>query len=183
MTTDLLLTAFVAAMAYVLIPGPATLAVLHLSATRGRRASLKFLTAHLVGDLLWSVLALLAIVGVTRLGPDLFGLLGIACGCYLIWLGAKALFANAETRVPMVVDPVRTGLIFGMTNPKAYPFALAMFTVVLGHRGGELAMLDLPLLFAAILFGFIVADLLVVAWTGLGVVSTVFHRLRARSAP
>ena len=44
------MTTFVAAMLYVLIPGPATLAALSLSATDGRAACIRFLGCHLVGD-------------------------------------------------------------------------------------------------------------------------------------
>jgi threonine/homoserine/homoserine lactone efflux protein len=176
MSSDLLITAFLAAMAYVLIPGPATLAALHLSATRGRFASACFLGAHLIGDLAWSVFALLAIVGVTQLGADLFRLLGLACGIYLIWLGIQALRTTEQTATPIVADPLRTGFVFGLTNPKAYPFALAMFTTVLGTPGATVTLEGLPALFMAIVAGFIVADAIVVGWTGLAPVGRVFRR-------
>jgi threonine/homoserine/homoserine lactone efflux protein len=176
MASSILITGFLAAMAYVLIPGPATLVALHYSATRGRIASAQFLAAHLLGDIFWSVLALLAIVGVTSFGPDLFDLLGIACGIYLVWLGMKAVTSRGSTATPIVASPVRTGLVFGFTNPKAYPFALAMFTAVFGGTGAAVTLADTPVLFGVILAGFVTADLAVVAWTGLHVVTRLFLR-------
>lgn len=115
---DTFAAAMLAGMIYVLVPGPATLATLSLSATRGRGAACRFLAAHLVGDLCWSVLALLALAGVSRLGPGLFDLLGLACGGWLIWLGWRALTAPpGGADAPLVRDPVRAGLVFGLSNP------------------------------------------------------------------
>jgi threonine/homoserine/homoserine lactone efflux protein len=160
MTTELLFSLIAGGMLYVLVPGPATLAALNYSAALGRFATAKFLAAHLLGDLFWSILAILAIIGVSRLGPGLFDVLGVVCGLYLIWLGAKALRAKESGSVAIGGDPVRVGLIFGVTNPKAYPFALAMFTALI----------------AAVFVGFVLADLIVVAWTGLAPIRRAFAR-------
>jgi len=167
MTTELFCYLIAGGMLYVLVPGPATLAALNYSATLGRCACAKFLAAHLVGDLVWSVLAILAIVGVSRLGPGLFDALGVACGLYLIWLGAKVLRGNGAGAIATVGDPVRVGVIFGLTNPKAYPFALAMFTALIGRFGDWIANVSLLSILGAVCLGFVIADLLVVAWTGL----------------
>jgi threonine/homoserine/homoserine lactone efflux protein len=165
MPIELAVATIAAGMAYVLVPGPATLAALSISASKGRAACAKFLCAHLVGDVIWTMLAFLAIVGVSQLGPELFDALGVACGVYLVWLGIKAFRAQTAGTTPVVADPVRTGLIFGLTNPKAYPFALAMFTAA-----------DAPSLVAMALVGFMAADVLVVAWTGLRPVRRLFER-------
>jgi threonine/homoserine/homoserine lactone efflux protein len=94
MSIELALVTIVAGIAYVLVPGPATLAALSISASQGRMACAKFLYAHLLGDVIWSVLAFLAIAGISRLGPELFDAVGIACGVYLLWLGVKSLRAR-----------------------------------------------------------------------------------------
>jgi threonine/homoserine/homoserine lactone efflux protein len=179
MSAELFLAALAAGMLYVLVPGPATLAVLALSASRGRRQAAIFLFAHLVGDVFWSLLALAAIVGLSSLGPSVFELLGLCCGCYLIWLGFKALTTKASEGSPMVGDPLRAGLLFGLTNPKAYPFAIAMFTALLGATAGPLDWSVLPVLLAGCILGFIIADVLVILWTGAPPVRRLFqaHRL------
>jgi threonine/homoserine/homoserine lactone efflux protein len=176
MTTELFLYLMAGGMLYVLVPGPATLAALNYSATLGRFACAKFLAAHLVGDLVWSVFAILAIVGVSRLGPGLFDALGVACGLYLIWLGAKILRGDGAGSISTVGDPVRVGFIFGLTNPKAYPFALAMFTALIGRFGDSIANASLPGVLGAVFLGFVLADVLVVAWTGLQPIRRLFGR-------
>ena len=176
MTTELFFSLIAGGMLYVLVPGPATLAALNYSATLGRFACAKFLAAHLVGDLVWSAFAILAIIGVSRLGPELFDALGVACGLYLIWLGAKALRAKDAGSVSIGGDPVRVGLIFGLTNPKAYPFALAMFTALIGRFGDAVAAAPLPAVLAAVFLGFVLADLMVVGWTGLQPIRRLFAR-------
>jgi threonine/homoserine/homoserine lactone efflux protein len=66
-------------------------------------------------------------------------------------------------------------LIFGLTNPKAYPFALAMFTALVGRFGTSITVADAPSLVAMALVGFVAADVLVVAWTGLRPIRRLFE--------
>jgi threonine/homoserine/homoserine lactone efflux protein len=176
MTTELLFSLIAGGMLYVLVPGPATLAALNYSATLGRFATAKFLAAHLLGDLVWSILAILAIIGVSRLGPGLFDALGVVCGLYLVWLGFNVLRAKEAGSMSLAGNPIRVGLIFGLTNPKAYPFALAMFTALIGRFGDTVAAASLPGVLAAVFVGFVLADLIVVAWTGLAPIRRAFAR-------
>ncbi|MGA0541401.1 LysE family translocator [Neotabrizicola sp. VNH66] len=176
MGIETLAAAVLAGMIYVLVPGPATLATLSLSATRGRGAALRFLAAHLAGDVTWAALALMALAGVSRLSPGLFDALGLACGAYLVWLGVKALRSTAGQAAPVVADPVRAGLAFGLTNPKAYPFALAMLTALLGRDAAALTLPGALSLLGACTAGFILADLIVVFWTGLAPVRRLYRR-------
>src|SRR5215510_5011052 len=96
MTQSLIVGAFLAALFYVLIPGPAFLALLGIGAGQGRRAGALFMCGHLVGDILWSALALLAIVGARTIGTFVFDVLGLVCGLYLAWIGWGAF--NAEPK-------------------------------------------------------------------------------------
>ena len=80
----------------------------------------------------WGALAVAAIVGADRLGPTLFELLGLGCGLYLIYLGARAVTTRKDAP-PQAIGanrPLATGMAFGLTNPKAYPVALAMFSAI-----------------------------------------------------
>ena len=63
MPLSLLLSAFVAAFLYVVIPGPAFIALLGIGAGQGRGAGARFIVGHLAGDTLWTSLALIALVG------------------------------------------------------------------------------------------------------------------------
>lgn len=182
MTQSLIVGAFLAALFYVLIPGPAFLALLGIGAGQGRKAGAFFMSGHLVGDLIWSSLALAAIVGAKTLGTFVFDLLGLLCGFYLAWIGWSAVTAKprADGKTLLNVDrPFRRGLIFGVTNPKGYPVALATFTALVAGSAGALTFNALPLLVTVSLAGFITADIILIGIIGAGVVRR-FYRAHER---
>jgi threonine/homoserine/homoserine lactone efflux protein len=163
---------------YTITPGPAFLALFTLGAAKGRVAGGWFMIGHLVGDVVWSGLALAAIVGVSQLGPALFDTLGILCGLYLLWLGFKALTMKASTVRPVIgaERPLANGIFFGLTNPKSYPVALAMFGAIVAPYGDRITVGAIPVLFAGSFTGFVLADLVLFFWIGLGVVRRFFLR-------
>jgi threonine efflux protein len=163
---------------YAVTPGPAFLAVFALAAQKGRGAGGRFLFGHLAGDVLWGGLALAAIVGVNQLGPMLFDALGIACGVYLIYLGARAVLgAKATAQAPVgALRPVRAGLLFGVTNPKAYPVSLAVFTALTVRFAGEIGWATAPALMAAAILGFLAGYVVILFWAGLPPVRKFFLR-------
>lgn len=177
--TDLL-PAIAAGVVYVVTPGPATLAVLSITAAHGRRRGLAFFLGHGVGDALWSALALAALMGASRLGPDLFRLLGIACGVYLIVLGLRAVRSSGPEAGASVgaARPIRTGVAFGLTNPKAYPFSLAMYGALSVGIGPSLGLSEAIALFAATTLGMAIGALVTVGWSGLPAVGRLFLRFR-----
>ena len=179
MTPLVLLSAAVAGATYTLIPGPAFLALLGIGAARGRRAGAGFLVGHFAGDILWASLALTAIIGAHTLGHAVFDVLGLFCGLYLCWLGLGALRAkrNAEGELAMQPKrPVIRGLTFGLTNPKGYPVALAMFTALLSGVTDKLTWSAFPALLAAACVGFILADAIVVGIVGARLVRRLYRR-------
>jgi threonine/homoserine/homoserine lactone efflux protein len=170
--------AFLAAAAYVLIPGPAFLALLGIGAGQGRRAGAFFMGGHLAGDVVWSALALVAIVGARSIGTVVFDVLGLLCGFYLAWIGWTALTARPRApgeAVLTVRNPLRRGLIFGLTNPKGYPVALATFTALLAGQADQLDFAALPPLLAASFLGFLVADVILIAIIGAGAVRRFYR--------
>jgi len=173
-------TAVAAGVVYVVTPGPATLAVLALTAAHGRKRGLAFFLGHGVGDATWSILALAALMGASRLGPDLFRALGLACGLYLVWLGIRALRSHASgDGGPIGGDhPIRTGVTFGLTNPKAYPFSLAMYGALSVGQGADLDFATAASLFAATSLGMAIGAFVTVAWSGLPTVGRLFLRFR-----
>ena len=175
-STSLLLATTGAAYLYVVSPGPAFLALFTLTASKGRGAGARFVGGHLAGDTLWGGLAVAAIVGASRVGPLLFELLGLGCGLYLMWLGWKALTVRGEAAPEPIgaASPLRTGLIFGLTNPKAYPVALAMFSAIVAPYAQGLEIADAPILFVAAFAGFLLADATLVTMAGLTPVRRFF---------
>ena len=176
MSLALFLATAAAGFAYVISPGPAFLAVFALAASQGRGAAARFVTGHLAGDLTWGALSLAAIIGLNRLGPLLFDALGIACGTYLIYLGIKAVTTRRDA-APETVGarrPLVTGVLFGLTNPKAYPVSTAMFTAIALPFAGRLGWADTPKLLGAALVGFVLADVVIVFSAGLPAVRRFF---------
>lgn len=163
---------------YAVTPGPAFLAVFALAAQHGRGAGSRFLFGHLAGDVVWGALALAAIVGVNQLGPLLFEALGVGCGLYLIWLGTKAVLTRGDSSATVVgsLRPVRAGLVFGLTNPKAYPVSLAVFTALTVRYASEIGWDTAPALMGAAVIGFLLGYVVIVFWAGLDVVRRFFLR-------
>ena len=176
MTPALFLATALAGFAYVISPGPAFLAVFALAAAQGRGAAARFLTGHLVGDVFWSGLAIAALVGANRLGPLLFDLLGLICGSYLLYLGFNALTThkNAKPEPIGARRPGTTGIIFGLTNPKAYPVATAMFAAIALPFAGALTWIDAPKLLLAAFVGFVPGYAIIVFAAGLPPVRRFF---------
>ncbi|WGD28763.1 LysE family translocator [Ancylobacter sp. WKF20] len=159
------------------MPGPAFLALFSLAAAHGRPAGARFVGGHLVGDLFWSALALAAIIGVNQLGPTLFDLLGIGCGLYLCYLGIKAIRAREGGDGAVGARrPLMTGILFGLTNPKAYPVSVSMFTALTASYASGLTWDAAPQLLAAALVGFILADIILIWAAGLAPVRRMFQR-------
>lgn len=179
MDISLFIATMLAGAAYVILPGPAFLALLGIGAAQGRAAGAGFVIGHLAGDLVWASLAITAIVGSASLGSLVFDLLGLICGCYLGWLGWKALRAKptAEGGLDNAVrHPLRRGLAFGLTNPKGYPVSVAMFTALLASHAQELGWSLFPQLLAAAFVGFVLADIVLVALIGSSPVRRIYTR-------
>lgn len=179
MTPGLLLASAVAGGAYTLAPGPAFLALLGIGAGSGRRAGAWFLAGHFAGDVAWATLALVAIIGARTIGTTFFNGLDLVCGAYLCWLGYRAVTTRrrddgSTTFAPRA--PLRRGLAFGLSNPKAYPVAVAMFTALLAGHAAALDWTALPPLLAAACVGFVTADVMLVTVIGTGPVRRWYRR-------
>jgi threonine/homoserine/homoserine lactone efflux protein len=179
MNQSILLAAGLAGFVYGITPGPGVLAVLGIGADKGRRAGAAFLAGHLAGDVVWSTLALVAIVGVTSVGSVVFDSLGLVSGLYLFWLGLRAVRVR-RTGDGGIDAPVRRplvhGLMFGLTNPKAYPVAVATLTALLSAKAELLSWAMLPALVAACCLGGLVAYAILVAFVGADAVRRTYRR-------
>jgi len=179
MHPTLLLASFAAGAAYTLTPGPGFVALLGIGAAQGRRAGAGFILGHFAGDVLWSSLALLAIVGAHAVGPLVFDVLGAICGGHLAWLGAKAVTARRRAEgapLAIVPRPLLRGMAFGLTNPKGYPVAVATFTALLAGHAAELDWTALPPLLAAACVGFLSGDMVLILIAGAGRVRRLYRR-------
>ena len=116
----LLINAALAGLIVVLTPGPAVLAFLGIGAAQGRRAGALFLAGHLAGDLFWSTLSLVALIGARLVAPWVLNGLASFCGLYLAWLGLRSLLARRKLAGQPVIAarrPLVRGLAFGLSIP------------------------------------------------------------------
>ncbi len=179
MTFGLLLASALSGAAYTLAPGPAFLALLGIGASRGRRAGALFLCGHFVGDVLWASLSLAAVIGARTVGTLVFDVLGLVCGAYLCWLGLRSAMARRGADGTVTTEPRRPlvrGLAFGLSNPKAYPVAVAMFTALLARYASALDWNVFAPLLTAACVGFVAADAVLVAVIGAAMVRRFYRR-------
>lgn len=179
MQTSIFAAAALAGFIYAVTPGPGFLAVFGIGAAQGRRAGAAFLGGHLAGDTVWSTVSLVAIIGVNAIGPLVFDLLGLVSGVYLFWLGFRAVRVRrrqASEQAPVIGRPALHGLVFGLTNPKAYPVAVATFTALLSSRSAELTWPMLPALVLASLAGGLAGYVLLIAAVGAPAVRKGYRR-------
>lgn len=179
MTPGLLIASAASGAFYVLAPGPAFLALLGIGAGSGRRAGALFLAGHLVGDVVWASLSLIAIISARSFGTLVFDILGLVCGVYLCVLGWRAVTVRRSADGALSVQPARPGLrglMFGLSNPKAYPVSVAMFTALLAGQADSIGWEAFPPLLGAAFVGFVLADALLVLIIGSGLVRRLYSR-------
>jgi threonine/homoserine/homoserine lactone efflux protein len=178
-TFGLLLAAALSGAAYKLTPGPAFLALLGIGASRGRRAGALFMCGHFVGDVLWASLSLIAIIGARTIGAAFFDCLGVVSGLYLCWLGVLSAAARRDVDGASTAEPRRPvlrGLAFGLSNPKAYPVAVAMFTALLARYANGLDWRAFGPLLVSACVGSVTADGILLGVIGTGVVRRFYRR-------
>ena len=131
-------------------PGPATLAIMSVSARRGRAAGLQLASGVICGSLFWGCCAALGLATVLARYSDALIVLKILGGTYLLWLAFKA-FRSALKPGSAETMPVNTsrglvvsGLAIHLTNPKAVLAWVAILSV--GVQG------DAPVAHSLIMF-------------------------------
>lgn len=144
-----------AALLLTLAPGPDNLLVLSLGAARGRLAGMLFGLGCALGCLSHTLLAMLGISALLAASPLAFGLLRLAGGAYLIYLGWMALrsTSSAAPQASQSEDSLRQlflrGLLANAINPKVVLFFLSFLPQFVQPTRGDsmLQIAQLGLLF------------------------------------
>jgi leucine efflux protein len=129
---------FIAAVvAFQIIPGPGTLAILGATARGGVRAGMGAVFGTLTGDLLFMLGAVLGLAAVLSSRPLVLSSLQWVGIAYLCWLGLKLLRAPSADGKPDAAQApdhwqhFRQAFAVCLTNPKAIMFFLAFFPLFL----------------------------------------------------
>ena len=106
-------------------------------------------------------------------------MLGVLSGLYLFWLGLRAVRARRSSdEVPQgpARQPFWHGILFGLTNPKAYPVAVATFTALLSSRAELLHWSMLPWLIVLSFVGGLMAYAILIGIVGARQVRMLYQR-------
>jgi threonine/homoserine/homoserine lactone efflux protein len=141
MTLESAMAFSLALLVWVLIPGPAILAIIGRSLTNGLASALLLIVGILLGDLFYLTIVLFGLAAVGKILGDLFYVIRLIGAFYLVILGLKLWLKDTEFKndVP------------GKDKPDHYKIFLTGFSITLGnpkailfHLGFLPAFFDLP---------------------------------------
>lgn len=138
----LLLTIATIHLAALVLPGPDVLLVSQTALARGRRAALLAALGICLGIAVWATAALAGINLLFQLFPWLHGIIKVAGGLYLLYMGVnlwRSSLQNAPeegTQPPLKLPmsdlaALRSGFLTNIANPKAAIFFGSVFSSVL----------------------------------------------------
>jgi threonine/homoserine/homoserine lactone efflux protein len=172
-----------AALALIVIPGPAVLYILAQSVEHGRSAGVVSALGVAAGGLVHIVAAAVGISALVVSSAVAFSIVKYAGAAYLVFLGIRRLLdrgARAEGAVPREARPVRIfrrGIVVNVLNPKTALFFLAFLPQFVDPDRG-------PVLSQILVLGtlFVVLALLSDALYALGAGALVARLRRRRAA-
>lgn len=120
-----------------MLPGPNTVVISWLSATRSRGDGLKAVAGVVVASLVWISFALWGVGTLLLEAGWLYGLLRIAGAAYLAYIGVRMIRAacagvgTASREAPIMAgrSPLVTGFMTTLSNPKSAVFWTSAFLV------------------------------------------------------
>jgi threonine/homoserine/homoserine lactone efflux protein len=110
-------------------PGPGVFAVISRTLSAGFRKTRYMIAGIVTGDLIYLVFAIFGLTYVARNMSQLFLIIRILGGIYLIWTGIKTILSPVEENAPQVnreevtrVSVYFSGLLITLSNPKVILF-------------------------------------------------------------
>lgn len=178
MSLESALTIALAIFIFGLTPGPGVFAIVARALAQGFRPTLIFILGIITGDLVYLVFAALGLSVIATQYAELFSVVKIGGGLYLVYLGVQTWRSakHAETGLAPAPEGSRargylSGLSVTMGNPKVIVFYVAFLPAFVDL--GALSWPDLALMTAVVIFS-LLASLLVYA--GLAAKARAFFR-------
>jgi threonine/homoserine/homoserine lactone efflux protein len=131
----------VAAMVFLMLPGPGTFCVLTCTARNGVRGGFASVAGLMLADGMLMFLAAAGVATLLKANPLAFRAMQYLGAAYLAWLGVRLLVARGEASgvVPFSsAADFRRGFLVTSVNPKAIVFYMAFFPLFIdpaAHRG------------------------------------------------
>ncbi len=146
----------------IVIPGPSVLFIVGRALTHGRRVAVASVVGNTTGCLLVAMLIAVGLGEVLQRSETAFLVIKFAGAAYLVWLGVQALrnrrhlvSAGEAPSPPSVPVAVRTGLIVGLTNPKAFVIMAAIVPQFVDRTAGNVTAQLLLIALVPVLIGFV----------------------------
>ena len=119
----------VALLLLAITPGPGVFATIALALTGHRRSVLALIVGIVIGDLIYMTVAVFGLATMARELGDLFIIVKICGGAYLIWLGVKIWHSEPQCLDNSIKKDPRpysrnliSGLLITLSNPKVILF-------------------------------------------------------------
>ena len=135
-----------AALALIVVPGPAVLYIVSQSIDRGRLAGFVSALGIAVGGLVHVLAAAIGLSSILVSSATAFNVVKYAGAAYLIYLGLKALRRPAAIRAPGEFAPpqkcwiARDGFLVALLNPKTALFFSAFLPQFIDRAAGSTAL-------------------------------------------
>jgi threonine/homoserine/homoserine lactone efflux protein len=120
----------VAFIIFLLIPGPGNLVIITSTTKGGLRGGFAATIGIILGDQVLSWMAVAGLAAVLAASPVAFEAVQWVGAIYLVWLGAKMVFAKPGAAPVLNIKPyhyLRQALVITLFNPKAIVFYMAFF--------------------------------------------------------
>lgn len=148
-----------AAMVFLILPGPGTFCLLTCAGQRGLRGGFAALAGLMIADAVLMFLAAIGVAALLQANPRLFVGLQYVGAAYLCYLGVRLLFAREEKGSAVLpfsnVADFRRGFLVTLLNPKAIVFYMAFFPLFIDpslHRGSMTFMVMGAVIMSCTLF-------------------------------
>jgi threonine/homoserine/homoserine lactone efflux protein len=133
-------------LGFVFIPGPATLLTVARATSSGTRVGIATGIGIAVGDIIHTAMAVFGISALIYASAFLFSLVKYAGAVYLVYLGIRAILAQAPTGIVLRTGPrsasaaFRQAIIAEILNPKTALFFLAFLPQFVRPENGSVLL-------------------------------------------
>lgn len=135
---------FVLLVGIILVPGMDMMFVLANALTRGRRAGLAATLGLMVGGVCHTIFGTVAVAGLSRLMPTVYGPMLMIGSAYMVWIGVS-LIRSSIVIAAVDGEAIRSsravfvqGIVTCLLNPKAWLFILAVYPQFMSPAYGAL---------------------------------------------
>ena len=161
---------FILLVGIIIVPGMDMIFVMANSLTGGRRAGLTATFGIMTGGAFHTAFGAFAVVGASRLIPQIYAPMLLAGAAYMIWIGFT-LIRSSITVDPIAATKARSpiaifaqAIVTCILNPKAWLFVLAVYPQFIRPTFG-------PLWSQALVIGVMVAAMQFTVYGGLGLMA------------